>query len=71
MTRMAAMWGLSDYKSPAAATDWKGILPPLNLALPHIYELTMIVTGGMFFVVMRVSEMVVLRRRKLDILKKS
>ena len=64
---MTAMWGLSDYKSPAAATDWKGILPPLNL----IYELTMIVTGGMFIVVMRVSEMVVLRRRKLDILKKS
>ena len=65
MTRMTAMWGLSDYKSPAAATDWKGILPPLNL----IYELTMIVTGGMFIVVMRGSEMVVLRRRKLDILK--
>ena len=64
---MTAMWGLSDYKSPAAATDWKGILPPLNL----IYELTMIVTGGMFIVVMRVSEMVVLRRRKLDILEKS
>ena len=49
---MTVMWGLSDYKSPAAATDWKGILPPLNL----IYELTMIVTGGMFIVVMRVSE---------------